>query len=392
MKVAGIVCEYNPFHNGHARQIEKTREAGATHIVCAMSGNFVQRGEAAFIDKWKRAEISINCGADLVIDLPVPWSCDSAENFAFGAVSMLDAMNINMLSFGSETTDVRLLIECANSIDDYQVGKLIKSKMSVGLTYPGAFCKSVEELYGSEVAEVLSLPNSTLAIEYIRALKKVKSKAEICAVERNAAHDSFISEGNFISAAALRNMTDFSMAKQYMPKYAFEKVFESIAKGENTMCGEKIQQMILFALRSISLEQMQAMVSNNSGIAQRIYNAVKTSCSLDDLFETAKTKSITMAKLRRTVTRLFLGISDDVSQKAPPYIKVLAANKKGFEIMANAKGNIPVVTKHSEILKLDEFSKQVYDIQCRSTDLYMLMQKKIRACSLEQTSPVIIIK
>ncbi|MCM1545325.1 MAG: nucleotidyltransferase family protein [Ruminococcus sp.] len=393
MKPAGIVCEYNPMHNGHVWQIEKTHEAGATHIVCVMSGNFVQRGEPAFVDKVTRAEIAIHCGADLVVDLPVAWSCDSAANFAFGAVSLLDALGVKMLSFGSETADSALLKQCARCIDDPQVADAVKSSIAVGMTYPAALCEAVKSILGVDAASVISSPNSTLAIEYIRALKRIGSDAEICAVERIAsAHDSIITSGDFASAAAIRSMDDFAKAKKYMPEYAFEKISKAVCNGFAVSDMSACERMILYALRMMPLDEMHNIINDESGIVQRIFNAAKTACSLDELLNLAKTKSITMARLRRCVMRLFLKIPDSISKKQPPYAKILAANQKGIELLSNPNIKIPIVTRHSEIMKLDEFSHEVYELQCRSTDLYMLMAKKIRACSVEQTSPVIINK
>ena len=146
MKLAGIVCEYNPMHKGHIYHIEETRKNGATHIVCVMSGNFVQRGECAFLDKWSRADIAVHSGADLVVELPTPWSADSAENFAFGAVYLLSCLGIDMLSFGSEEEDAELLKRCAEALDDEKTADLLKKKMSSGLSYPAAVCEAVGEL------------------------------------------------------------------------------------------------------------------------------------------------------------------------------------------------------------------------------------------------------
>ncbi|MCM1393247.1 MAG: nucleotidyltransferase family protein, partial [Ruminococcus sp.] len=357
MKIAGVVCEYNPIHNGHVYQLEQTRKAGATHIVCVMSGNFVQRGEPSYVDKFIRAEAAIHCGADLVVDLPVPWSCDSAENFAFGAVSLLNAIGIDMLSFGSEISDTALLKKCAESIDDEKVGALIKSKMACGKSYPSALSLAVEEVFGSEAASVINMPNSTLAIEYIRALKRLNSPAEIFAVKRKECdHDSTTTSDFFASAAAIRSMDDFTSAKNFMPEYAYEKISEAIENGYVVDDVKKYERTVLSALRSMSLSEIQAVIQDESGISQRIHKALKTACSIDELLNSAKTKSMTMARLRRCIIRLMLKIPADISKKSPPYIRVLAANRKGAEIICRSDLKLPLIMKYNDILKQNTFS------------------------------------
>ena len=162
MKTAGIVCEYNPMHNGHVYHLEKTREAGATHIVCALSSDFVQRGECAYLDKYTRADIAVHCGADLVVEIPVVWSLSAAESYALGAVSMLDSLGCDFLSFGAETDDKKLLSDCAGLFENETANALIRRFVSEGSSYPSAVSKAAEAVLGQKTASVFSSPNSTL--------------------------------------------------------------------------------------------------------------------------------------------------------------------------------------------------------------------------------------
>lgn len=391
MKTAGIVCEYNPMHNGHVYHIEKTRKAGATHIVCVMSGNFVQRGECAFADKWTRANIAVHCGADLVIDLPVPWSCDSAKNFAFGAVSLLNELSLDVLSFGSETDDISLLKACAE-LDDKKLSPIIEKEIKEGASYPLAFYNAVMNVYSAAYAEVISSPNNTLAIEYIKALNLLSAKATPLAVKRKTSvHDDLTLAAGIVSAAAIRNADDFSKVKDFMPEYAYGLLFSKIASKAAPARAETGSRAVLSYLRRLKREEIERYVYDERGLSDRIFSAVKAAVSLDELYENVKTKNVTMAKVRRSIMRIYLGITPEISIQKPPYIRVLAANKKGLEIIKNAKTQLPIVTKHSQIAKLSDFAKEVYDIQCRSSDLYGMFTEKIRACSSEQTSPVIII-
>lgn len=391
MKIAGIICEYNPMHNGHVYHIEKTRQAGASHIVCVMSGNFVQRGECAFLDKWTRADVALNCGADLVVDLPTPWACDSAQNFALGAVSILDGLGIDMLSFGSEIDDAGILRKCALASDDERVVSSLKRGLQSGKSYPLSLYEAVLENYGKETAEVISSPNSTLALEYIKALEKLSSKAEIFPVKRfMSKHDSLFADDNFASAAAIRSFKNIEEAKCFMPEYAFQKMTEQIENGFSPCTFENGERAVLSKLRSLSKDEIAFYAHDESGLHDRIYESVKTATSLNELFEKIKTKNVTMAKVRRSVLRLYLGIKPEILLQKPPYIKVLASNEKGFEILRKLSDEVTVITKHSDATKLSDFGKTVYDLQCRTTDLFGIFSKKIRTCCLEQTSPFII--
>ena len=392
LKTAGIVCEYNPLHNGHIYHISETRKSGATHIVCVMSGNYVQRGECAFVDKWTRAEAAIDNGADLVVELPTPWSCDSAENFAFGALWILNALNIDMLSFGSETDDIELLKKCA-SVDDGALSDFVLKYIKQGNSYPFSFKKAVLETYGEKVAEVISSPNSTLAVEYLKAISKINGNIEPFPVSRKGCvHDSLSTDGEFISASAIRNSDDISTVRNYIPEDEFLKI-KKLFENEYAPClTDNAERAIISALRLSSPAELSKYADNDRGLCERICSASKSCMNLTELYKTVKTKNITMAKIRRSVMRFYLDIEADISKKAPPYIKVLAANEKGLEVLKKSKGNLPVITKHSDAAKLDSFGKYVYEKECRCTDLYALFSKKIRACGLEQTSSAKIIK
>ena len=392
MKTAGIVCEYNPMHKGHIYHIEETRKNGATHIVCVMSGNFVQRGECAFLDKWSRADIAVHSGADLVVELPTFRSADSAENFAFGAVSILSSLGIDILSFGSETDDKDLL-KSVSDISDEKLSSVIKMGIEKGLSYPSALREAVQSLYGEMEAEVISSPNSTLGIEYIKALKKLGCNAEILPVKRKGSiHDSDNLSGEFVSASALRNSEDLISLKPFVAGYAFDVMTKLYEEGFAPVTMKNGERAILSSLRNMKKEELEKYIDDKRGLSDRIYNALKTSQSLEELYEKVKTKNVTMAKGRRSVLRAYLGISPEMSKEKPPYIKVLAANEKGLEILKNYNGDLPIITKHSDASSLSGFAKEVYETECRLSDLYALFSKKIRVCSLEQTNSIKIIR
>ena len=389
MKTAGVVCEYNPMHNGHVYHLEKTRQQGATHIVCALSADFVQRGECAYLDKFTRADIAVHCGADLVVEIPVVWSLSAAQSYALGAVSILDSLGCDFLSFGAETDDKKLLSDCAGISDDERANELIRTFSAEGNSYPASVAKAASLLYGEKADEVFSSPNSTLSLEYIRTLKKIGSNMDFLPVKRiGASHDSLEADGITASASLLRSFEDLSLLKAYMPEYAYEKLLQKAGEGKAPCTLKNGEKVILSFLRRLSLDDIKQLSGNNSGLSERIFDAVKTSCTLDELLFKVKTKAYTLARIRRTVMMLFLAIPNEMTKEIPPYIRVLAANEKGLEILRNASEKIPVVTRHSDIVKLDEKAKEIYEISQRAADQYAFFSEKTGACLSEQTSPI----
>lgn len=393
--VAGIVCEYNPFHKGHLYQLEKTREAGADAIVCVMSGNFVQRGECAFLDKWTRAEAAVLCGADVVIDLPVPWAVSSAENFARGSIALLKEFGIDMLSFGSECDDKQKLLLAAKSVDDEAVIALTKKYMQSGLSYPSALHKGVSELYGEDTAEIISSPNSTLAVEYIRQLQKFGSIDFLPVKRQGADHDSTEEKDGILSASKIRSELKLNAdVLSALPEKSALLISAEFEKGNAPCLMTNNERGVLSALRELSREKLEKYVSDETGLAGRIYDAVRSSTSLDELYEKAKSKNFTHSRIRREVLCAYLGIEKDIAVSSPPYIRILAVSEKGLALLSQTKKNsaLPIVTRHGEMQKLNVEARLVYELQCSSTDKLALMSERARECGLEQKNSMLIVK
>ncbi len=390
--IAGIVCEYNPFHKGHLYHIEKTKQAGADYIVCVMSGNFVQRGECAYADKWSRAKAAVLCGADVVIDLPVPWACSSAENFARGSIGLLCDFGIDMLSFGSEFEDKEFLENCAAAIDDANVVALLKKKLSSGMSYPSALCAAVGELYGEKEAEILSSPNSTLAVEYIRVLRKLTSAVKILPVKRfGSSHDSKeISEGT-ASASKIREFESYSDSAVFMPEKAYSVLERAFSSGNGPYNMKYGERAVLSFLREMKKDEYSLYVTDEAGLASRIYEAVQTADCLEALYEKAKSKNYTHSRVRREVINLFLKIPKNLSKEKVPYMRILAVSEIGISLLGSAKKNssVPVVTRHGEMSVLSSEAKEVYALQISSTDKFGLFCESIRECSLEQKNSML---
>ena len=185
MVIAGVVAEYNPFHLGHAHHLEETRRRGATHIVAVMSGQFVQRGEPALLDKWTRARAALSCGADLVLELPLPYAMATAQRFALGAVGLLDALGcVDLLSFGSDCGDLDRLKACIRLLNDPRFPQALGQFLDRGMTFAAARQQAVRELGGAELAATLGRANDILALEYLAALEQLGSAMAPLAIPR----------------------------------------------------------------------------------------------------------------------------------------------------------------------------------------------------------------
>lgn len=387
MNVCGIICEYNPFHNGHKYHIEQTREKfGATHIVGIMSGNFTQRGDVAVIDKYKRAETALKNGVDLVIELPVVYALGSAEQFAQGAVYLLNALGcVDILSFGSECGNIKQLREAAGAVLYAQESEEFASYMKEGLSYPAALQKAIEKYYTDDVIDTLACPNNTLAVEYIKAIDNIASPIKPVTVQRHIApHDSEIinPQSNVLSASQLRKMIE---AGEDISRYAPECDFSETASISN------IETAILSKLRAMNKSALEKTPNVLLGLENRIYRAARVAGSLNELYFLIKTKRYTLARIRRIILSAFLGITKNDLQFSNSYVRILGMNGKGKEILAAAKCDIPVNTSLSQLEKTGDKAKKQARLEARCDDQYALAFDKKRPCGLDFTAKPIIL-
>ena len=333
MNITGIITEYNPFHNGHKYQIDKVRE-NSDAVVAIMSGSFVQRGDVAIFDKFTRAECAVRCGVDLVIELPCVYSLSTAQRFAAGAVATLDAFYvIDNLCFGSENGDISALISAADILDNEppEISEKIKTLASQGLPYPAARQKAFECIINPDI---LSMPNNILAIEYIRALNSLKSNIVPITIKRHIAgyHDTKPTL-DFASATAVRHMLN---QKQDISKYIPENICD-IYKSSDISNRERLFPMLYHAIRSGGVDMLSGIADVSEGLENRIYKECGRVKSLGELAEAIKTKRYTMSRINRILMCVLLGITDELSAAAPHYIRVLAMNKTGATVLAEAK-------------------------------------------------------
>ena len=398
MKIGGIVAEYNPFHNGHKYQLQKSVETGElTHTVAVMSSNYVQRGEAAILSKWARAETAVKNGVDLVIELPTLWSSSYAQRFALGAVSLLDALGcVDVLSFGSEIGNIDELIACKNAINSDEVKERLKENLDLGLGFATARAEALRSVCGNRFFDILEGANNTLGIEYLNALDTLASDIVPMTIRRKgAAHDSIMRSDNFASASEIRRMIRENNREweMYVPQSVAD-IYRREASEEKAPClNEKLEFSILCCMRQLSAEDIGLSPDVSEGIEYRIHDAALKARNLDELYSLAKTKRYSHARIRRIVLHAFMGFTKDDYKGNPPYIHVLAMNDKGKEILKEAKekAKLPIVTKASDFDELNEYGKHVFSLEDMCTDVFSLSSPAILPCGREKTSGIIVL-
>lgn len=397
MKIAGIIAEFNPFHNGHALLLKKVHEAGFTHTAVVMSGNFTQRGEAACMLKSARINAALLCGADLVIELPLPFATASAERFAYSAVGLLSALNcVDSLCFGSECGDTDILEDCAEHVIALNGSNVLAQHIKSGCSFPKARALAL----GGTAEDILRDPNDTLAIEYIKAIKKTGSAIKPFAVKREGArHDGPAVTGSVNTASAsfirsLFNDGNFDEAYKYVPNEAAEIYTAEFAAKKAPFLIEKAEPLILSQLRRMGIDDFKNLPDVAEGLENRIWRAAQKACTLNELYTAIKSKRYTMSRIRRIVLSAFLGNDCTYNVPSTPYLRVVGFNERGIEILRAAKklSILPICMRHADFTRLDEQSRRIYALECRATDLYSLCLPQVFPCGTEQVFDTLRIK
>lgn len=388
MQNIGIIAEFNPFHTGHQHIIDYAK-SGENGVICVLSGNFVQRGDAAIIPKFDRARAALRCGADLVIELPVPYAMSTAQNFAFGAVSLLNGLGVtNRICFGSECGDIDSLTKIADLLESDE----FNSKLSAAERKNNTFAKIRSDIlreYSDKFADIIDSPNNTLGIEYIIAAKRIRSNIEFGTIKRiGAAHDSNDIDAT-ISASLIRQhilKDNLCFTEKYMPKAAFD-----ILKSAPISDIRRLETAILATLRTKTTENLKSLPDISEGIENRLFTAVQSAVALDDLYQRIKTKRYTLARVRRLVLSAFLGIDNSFFLTQPPYIRVLGFSEKGEKILREAKqkSTLPIVTGLSDINRLGDLAQKLWQTECLATDIYALSLNQPQECGKEYHHKII---
>lgn len=392
MKIAGIIAEYNPFHSGHAYQIEQTRKVGASHIVAVMSGNYVQRGEPACLEKHARAEMALRGGVDLVLELPAPWNCARAQDFARAGVSLLHAMGcVELLSFGSECGSTDRLCDTAQALESPEMRDCLRGFLNDGMSLPAAREKAAAQCLGDEAAGILQGANDALALEYLQALERLHAPIRPLAIKRRGArHDETNCMNSFVSASQirsllLRNDPEWSCA---LPASSAEILRREIAAGRAPVSYQAMETAVLSHLRRLSPTDLALLPDISEGLEYRLYEAIRSACSLSDLFSAAKTKRYTHARIRRLTLHAFLGVTREDTVLSPPYLHVLGFNDRGQEILRRMRdtAKLPVLMRASGLRTLPPCAQYIYQLNADTTDLFALAMPQKQPCGMEQTA------
>ena len=380
MNILGIVAEYNPFHNGHLYHLKTAIEkTNADYTICVMSGNFIQRGEPALVNKFIRTDMAIKNGIDLVIELPVYYAVSTAEKFAYAGVKILNECGINYLAFGAENSNLNTLISISelltNETPEFK-GEL-KKQLDLGLSYPDARSKTISEILNVS-SNILAQPNNILAIEYLKAISKINPLITPIPIERvdSGYHDKN-SATHILSATGIReklkNSQDIDL---FVPE-------NTLSLLNDTVFLENFEQLILFSLRNLSIEQIKNLPDVTEGLENRIYSSLLTSPDITTLIDKIKTKRYPLTKIKRILLSALLSLSKESLQKfdkegGPQYIRILGTSEKGKELLplVTKSSNLPVITSISKFLtQANEIQKEMLYKDILATNIYTLMTK-----------------
>ena len=328
----GIVCEYNPFHLGHRKQIDSIREKfGAnTGIICAMSGNYVQRGHPAVFDKTIRAEAAVRCGADLVVELPVTTSLSSAEGFAAGGVAVLSRL-CDGLCFGAETADLRQLLGTAEALLSEDFPKLLRRELDTGRSFPAARQAALEKM--GLPGAILESPNNILAVEYCKAILRQSSPMQPLPIFREGSYHAKEADFENPSATSLRiRLQNGLEISEYLPEPA-GRVFA----GAPIHTLEAGQRAVLSRLRTMEDAEFEVLPFGSEGLWRKLMRESRTQATLEAIAAAVKSKRYTRSRIDRMILCAFLGITAQTLEAAIPYVRVLAFNDRGREILNGAK-------------------------------------------------------
>ena len=409
-RVLGIVAEYNPFHNGHLYHIkESIEQCGANYVVCVISGNFVQRGNTSIIDKWTKTKMALCNGADLVIELPTVYSTSSAENFAEGAIKILDSLGIvDTISFGMEAKDIATLNNIANVL--YQEPKeyvtMLNHELSKGISFPKAR-ENALMMYLNDIkryANVLTGANNILAIEYLKTLKKLKSQLMPIGVKRQKVlyHDEMIVD-DFASATAIRKMIatrQFDDIRKVIPRTSYILLAQELKKGHYVLDLSNFQKEILYILRKMTVQEIKELPDVTEGLENAIKNAADSCNNIIDLVNMIKSKRYTQTRIQRILVYALLGINKkmmEASKKTIPYTRILGYSEKGKQLISEIMQRNPKLNLVTSVKKFLEESKSknlkdMLQTDIYATNVYTLGYERDSWANLDYTNKIVTIE
>lgn len=392
MPNVAIICEFNPFHNGHAAVLEHARKLAGTDgkIFCIMSGNFVERGDIAVLDKWTRAELALNCGADIVVEIPSVFAMQSAEYFAEAGVSIANAIgSIDFLLFGSESGDIDALSEFACNAEG------LKGNLRGNASY----AKALEATNGERL-----LSNDILGVEYIKALKKTGSKIKPVAMKRVGKSLETDEGASSCSALAIRNMLkegNFAGIQNMMPKNAFE-ILENKINSVGVPDVLRLETYIIGKLREMGPSGIAELCGVNEGLENKIYKEALSGADFSQIVENCTSKRYTRSRIRRILLSVLTGARSNLLKNGVfvPYLRVLGVRSSEKALLASigVSKNVPVIVGNfpADYQDRDDISaegKKIIRNEILATDLYALAfsEENARKGGKEFSQPLVII-
>ena len=379
MSTIGIIAEFNPLHSGHKYIIDCAKSGGNT-VICALSGNFVQRGDVAILSKTERAKSALLCGADIVAEIPVLWSMSTAQNFALGGMWQLYNLGCDTIMFGSESGDIDALKNAAEVLLSDEFSVLVTEKAKEGITFAAAREQAAMAL-GVDF-KLLRSPNDNLGIEYIIAAKKLKLPIDFrCVTRQGAAHDSMEAVGGYVSASFIREELlkgNIGYTERFMPSCLRGKINE-----EDIADISLLERAILCSLRTKSAKDFVNLPDISEGLENKMQFSARVAGNLEELYNMIKTKRYTLARVRRLVLSAFLEFDNQFFMVTPPYVRLLGFSAGGEVHLRNLASLVPIVTRAAQIKELGADAQKVFDAESRATDIYALSFKKPLECGME---------
>lgn len=404
-KVVGIIAEYNPFHNGHSYHIQNTKVlTGADFVVAVMTGNFTQRGNTSVVDKWEKTKMALNGGADLVIELPTIYSISSAENFANGAIKILNTLGIvDSISFGMEADDISTLNNISNVLymEPPEYKAILEHELSKGSSFPKAR-ENALMMYLNDIkryANVLKGSNNILAIEYLKELKKQKSNLVPIGVKREKVYyNSTKIIDEYASATGIRNLllhNQLEEVRKVVPAKTYNLLLNNIRQGTYVLDITTYNNEIIYKLRSMSVKEIANLPDVSEGLEYLIKDASNKTNNLIELINKVKSKRYTQTRVQRILLYALLGITKkdmEISKKMTPYIRVLGCSENGKMLLSQMNSKAKVITSFKKFEKSNKNRKikRILEIDKKATDIYTLGYKKESKAGLDYTKGLIL--
>jgi len=407
-RVLGIIAEYNPFHNGHLYHLEKSlNDTGCDYSVALITGSFAQRGQTSIVDKWHKAEMALNNGIDLVLELPTVYGISSAENFAEGAIKIFDSLKIvDTISFGAETSNTSALNAIANVLyeEPKEYLSILRHELQKGVSFPKARENAVlMYLNGARsFSNILNNPNNILAIEYLKALRKYKSHiVPTCITRKGTGYNDKTISDSFASATAIRELIEknkIADIRKVIPDSSFKILYEQIQNGQIVTSLKQFEKEIIYTLRKMSIEELANLADVTEGLEYLLKKGANSCNSLDEFMNIVKTKRYTQTRIQRILLYALLGITKETiknSYKTTPYIRVLGFNSRGKYLLSEIcriNSYLPVITSVKKFMDTSKNKnlKTMLEKDILATNIYTLGYEYDSWSNLDYTQKIII--